>query len=349
MAPLGEVRKSTAAVVRSQPIVLVIFGSTSTIARNTLRTLAELSSRDGKGFRAYLVGRNAAATENVISECRDIYAQGQYKFIKASDLSLIQDIGSACEEIIKIEEETQDPRIDYLLLCQGGPIFIPRKDTTEGIDGTMSLMYYSRMKAVMELLPLLLKSTLPATVVSVYAAGLEGKLYPDDLSLRNLSKYSYVQARSHIVYMHTLFMEALSEKHPESLRLIHAFPGLVVGPGFQNPEIPAWLRILTNWVVLPIFGRWITTPPDECGTRILSLASSRYPPRPVDWSRKLPDVVPGTDGREGSGAYAIRANGEGIVNTAAYSKFNKDEMKMKVWKHTCDALEIAGSGKVFTE
>jgi hypothetical protein len=100
-------------------------------------------------------------------------------------------------------------------------------DTKEGIDVTMSLMYYSRMRAITKLLPLLLKSKLPATVVSVYAAGMEGKLYPDDLSLRDQKHYSYLQARSHMNYMHTLFMETLAEQNPGKLSLIHIFPDLV--------------------------------------------------------------------------------------------------------------------------
>lgn len=35
----------------------------------------------------------------------------------------------------------------------------------------MALMYYSRMRFVVDLLPLLLESKLPAHVVSIYAAG----------------------------------------------------------------------------------------------------------------------------------------------------------------------------------
>ena len=66
--------------------------------------------------------------------------------------------------------------------------FLIPADTTEGLDQTMSLMYYSRLRAVLNLVPLLTKSALPAAVVSVYAAGMEGKLYPDDLSLRNLNQ-----------------------------------------------------------------------------------------------------------------------------------------------------------------
>jgi hypothetical protein len=135
----------------------------------------------------------------------------------------------------------------------------------------MSLMYYSRMRAITKLMPLLLKPDLPATVVSVYAAGIEQKLFPEDLSLRNPKHYSYAQARSHMVYMHTLFFDSLAEQYPDTLRLIHIVPGIVVGPGYWSPEIPLWIRLLLRWLVLPSFGRWIAIPPKVCGQRMMAL------------------------------------------------------------------------------
>lgn len=104
----------------------------------------------------------------------------------------------------------------------------------------MALMYYSRLRAITKLLPLLIKAATPATVVSVNAAGAETKLDPDDLSLRDLNHYSYSQARSYMCYMHTFFMETIAEQHPRELTLLHIFPGLVYGPDFKNPELPVW-------------------------------------------------------------------------------------------------------------
>jgi hypothetical protein len=213
----------------------------------------------------------------------------------------------------------------------------------------MSLMYYSRMRMIIKLLPLLLKSTLPARVVSVYAAGTEAKLFPEDLSLRDLTHYSYWQARSHMVYMHTLFMETLAEQHGGKLGLIHIFPGLVLGPGFQNPELPTWFRIVWRWVFVPLFGRLVTVPAKECGDRMLSLASPRYPPRQIDKSKSQEGVAIGTDGKPGSGVYSLNWNGETNLKMKAYEKINKDEMRKKVWDHTMKAFEVIEAGKVFTE
>lgn len=210
----------------------------------------------------------------------------------------------------------------------------------------MSLMYYSRMRAVTKLLPLLHRSALPAVVVSVYAAGIEQKLYPEDLSLRDLKRYSYSQARSHMVYMHTLFFEALAKQHP--LRLIHIFPGVVVGPGFWNPEVPFWIRALLRYIFLPLFGRWITVPPERCGQRMLSLISSKYPRR----SASPPDSTEatlGTDGTPGSGVYSLGQDTTNNFNPKHYEKFDKDEMRQKIWDHTTMAFEIIERGEVFTE
>lgn len=217
------------------------------------------------------------------------------------------------------------------------------------MDVTMALMYYSRMRAIVKLLPLLLKSTLPARVVSVYAAGAEAKLISEDLSLREPSHYSYSQARSHMVYMHTFFMEALEEQHRGKLSLIHVFPGLVLGPGFQNPELPTWFRIVWKWIYVPLFGRLTTVPPKECGARMLFLASPRYAPRGIERPGSKADVAIATDGRPGSGVYSVYKNGESNRIAKSYENIDKDDMRRKVWDHTMKAFELIEAGGIFTE
>jgi len=210
----------------------------------------------------------------------------------------------------------------------------------------MSLLYYSRMKAIVNLLPLLERSQLPAAVVSVFAAGYEAEFHPDELSLRDVGRYTYSLARSHVVHMHTLFFESLAARHPGKLRLAHAFPGLVLGPGFQNPKHPAWFRV-TMKVLGPLL-RPLSVPPAECGQRMVSYASTRYPARPVDGGAAPADVCFGTDGQAGSGAYALGAKGEGVLKTESYAKFDKDEMRARVWEHTTMAFSVIASGSKFS-
>ncbi|PYH45502.1 uncharacterized protein BP01DRAFT_42312 [Aspergillus saccharolyticus JOP 1030-1] len=360
MVDLDVIRSSNTTIVRSQPLVAVFFGGTSGIGHYTLRALATAESHGGKGLRAYLIGRKAEAAEAIVAECRKLYPAGEYIFVQANDLSLLRDVDRVCIEIMSLERgKSANPRIDYLMLSQGGAPFQPRKDTQEGIDATMSLLYYSRMRALTNLLPLLLQSPLPATAVSVYAAGYEGKLYPEDLSLRNPKLYSYNQARSHMIYMHTWFMDRLAEQHRGQLRLVHIFPGLVLGPAFQSPELPVWFRVFWRWVFVPLFGRLVSVPTGECGDRMLGLLSpNRYPPRrdaitagsgvQQQGSRKE-DVAVGTDGKPGSGVYSLNWKGESNINLKAYGKFDPAEMKAKIWEHTMKVFETIEAGDVFKD
>ena len=218
----------------------------------------------------------------------------------------------------------------------------------------MSLLYYSRMRIVTNLLPLLLRSRLPAaTVVSVYAAGMEGDFHPDDLSLRDLKIYSYSLARSHMCYMHSLFFAALAQQHPGKLNLIHVFPGLVPGPGFHNPEYPLWFRVLFNYIMAPLFGWLIFVKPGQCGERMLSLASPRYLPI-SETTGKGSDAgqagaITGTDGKALSGTYSLNWDGESNHPEKKYEGMNKEEMRRKVWDHTMNCFEVIETGRVFAE
>lgn len=204
----------------------------------------------------------------------------------------------------------------------------------------MSLMYYSRMRFIVRLIPLLLKSVLPARVVSVFAAGTEDKLILDDLPLQTPSNYGYFQARSHIVFMTTVFMEWLADKYKGKLSLTHVFPGLVITPAFGDPTIPLWFRAI--WLLSSPFTRFVAVPPEAIGNRILFLATSRYPARgtieDID-AANTADVAVGTDGNIGSGAYSIGQKSEVIPTSKAYNKINKVELATTAYNHTMRVFE----------
>lgn len=234
----------------------------------------------------------------------------------------------------------------------------------------MALLYYSRIRAIQQLMPLLLQSTLPATVVSVFAAGFEDekKLFREDLSLRDLQRYSYIQVRSHLCYMHSMYMSKLAEMHAgtnKQLRLVHIFPGLVLTPAFHNPTYPAWFRFLFNRILAPFFlAPFIAVNPVESGERMLSLASPALYPAATSKSTTVSDnstsgvesrkggTVRGMDGRPGSGAYSLDWKGDDIHNRKVYAKFDDDgieALEKQVWEHTNKAFEIIAAGKPFTE
>lgn len=62
-----------------------------------------------------------------MAEWRTTCPQGHFRFIK-TDMSLLREVDRVCAEITRLEEDTcQSPRIDYLMMSQGGSVFLPRK------------------------------------------------------------------------------------------------------------------------------------------------------------------------------------------------------------------------------
>lgn len=220
----------------------------------------------------------------------------------------------------------------------------------------MSLLYYSRMRLITQLLPLLLASPLPAHAISVYAAGMEAKYFPTDLSLRDPNHYSFMNCRSHAVYMKTSFMETLARQYPERLSLAHYFPGLVETEGIYLPTMPKVVRF--GWTILGPLLRFFCVPQGESGERVLFLATSRYPARKrvdhADPDAKLPAgkdetaVATGTDGESGSGAYALNWDDEPVKKSKAYANMTENDLAGKVWDHTMAAFAAIEAGKAFT-
>ncbi|KAJ5002954.1 Short-chain dehydrogenase/reductase SAT2 [Colletotrichum sp. SAR 10_66] len=332
MVNLDTVHAINRELVQSQKLVAVFTGGTGGIGPLSLKALATVVAKhNGQGLRAYLVGRNADAAEKIIKECRAIYEAGEYHYIKVEDLSLVEQVDKACADIISSEERNASAT-----------------DTKEGLDGTMARFYYSRIAFITSLMPLVLKSSLPAAVVSIYAAGMEGKLYPDDLSLRDLSHYNYSQARSHACYMHTLVFEELAKRHQGKLRFTHIYPGLVVHEGMGNPSNPWWIRILFT-KVLPFLG--VDVDLEESGARMVSLASPSYYPaqRLGSTGEVSTSAISGTDGQPGSGSYMLTWNGESCYAAKKYASVDKDALRQKLWDHSNAVLEVIRAGKVFTE
>ena len=221
----------------------------------------------------------------------------------------------------------------------------------------MSLLYYSRMRFIIKLLPLLLSSQLPAHIISVYAAGKESNLFPEDLSLRDPKHYGFANARSHVTYMTTFFMENLAERHRERLSLVHVFPSVVITSGYTYPGLPMWFKL--TWRLVGPIMRPFSIPPDECGDRTLFLATPRYPARKAIGTEIATSketgategkvgIATGTDGNRGSGAYSVNWNGETIDTQKKYKEARETDLAKRVWNHTMNAFEEIEAGNVFT-
>lgn len=211
----------------------------------------------------------------------------------------------------------------------------------------MSLLYYSRMRVITNLLPNLLSSSLPtgAKIISVYAGGMEaqGSLFPDDLSLDQ--HYSFANCRTHSVAMKTMFFEDLATKHPGKLSCSHIFPGLVVHKGFDDPNFPLWFKVA--WTVAKPFTKLLPMyiKAEEIGQRVLYLATDRFPARE---SQNLSDAsVMATDGTEGGGAYSVTYTNETNDVGKFYQKLRPEGFKESVLQHTGAVFEAIEKDGVF--
>lgn len=129
MVAFSIVQSSNASLVATQPLVAVFVGGTSGIGMHTIRVLAATCGKEGKlALRAYIIGRNAKAAEEIISDCRKVCPTGQFHFIPANDLALMKDVDIVCADLILNEEKEAKatggiPRIDILVMTQA--IFKP--------------------------------------------------------------------------------------------------------------------------------------------------------------------------------------------------------------------------------
>lgn len=219
-------------------------------------------------------------------------------FVKVGDLSLLRDIDVACKKVAEsLENEEGKPRVDLLVMSQGELNFTGRKgilshhilspgkptnslskDTIENLDASLSLLYYSRIRLVTNLLPYLLESTCPtgAHILSIYAAGLEtsGLLHPSDLSLLSPTNYTFSNCRTHAIAMKTMAFETLAQKHEGKLSLTHIYPGLVIHDGFEKKGSPWWFKVV--WRLLSPFARFVDVGIEEIGRRVLFFCGERF-------------------------------------------------------------------------
>jgi hypothetical protein len=213
------------------------------------------------------------------------------------------------------------------------------------------------MRFVMNLLPLLLASDLPAHVISVFAAGKEAEFHLDDISIRDPKHWGMLTVRSHVCIMHTFFFEHLAGQHPGKLSLVHLFPGMVMTKAFQNPGAPLWVKLIFR-IFGPVFSLF-ATPVAESGERTLFLASPRrFPARQGsgDQSSKAAfagtsnlAVATGTDDNIGSGAYGVSIDGEVCHNARIIEKYRAEGVGEKVWEHTMKVFDVIASGNVWTD
>lgn len=204
----------------------------------------------------------------------------------------------------------------------------------------MSLLYYSRMRFIQDLTPLLLAAPTTAHVISIFAGNMEDSIKsgPPPIGTPPKGSYGITSVRRNTTFMKTFFFEQLAEKHAGKISFVHIYPGLVDGPTFYSDQVPSWARIL--WRILKPLVSWHMTSPEVCGQVMVFLATKRYPTQggATDGSGKQGVSVAYSSQHElGGGAYSVGQRGDESKGVS-WAKVRKGDTGSRIWEHTTRTL-----------
>jgi hypothetical protein len=216
-------------------------------------------------------------------------------------------------------------------------------ESAEGIDIPHALRYYSRLRFVYDLLPLLTASPVPR-VITILAGGQESAIDINDLEVRN--NFSLIKAAGNGTTQTTLALEELAKSYP-SITFIHKYPGFVNTGVLDRlmataKGIYAVPATIVRWAILPILNLFSTSV-EEAGERGVFLATSaRYPPAkpktdsvgvPLPQGVQVADSSIVKDG-EGNGVYRLSADDESAEDRPVLSGYRLDNVGKTVWEET---------------
>ena len=173
-------------------------------------------------------------------------------------------------------------------------------ETTEDLHLASALVHYSRIRFIVNLLPLLRKATSLRRVVNIFTAGKEGPIYTGDIQAWKVLIRSL---RSHGSSLATISLEELAKKAPD-VSFIHGFPGYVKSNLARGGQGAIVLVLAQIFKVTSLFHRDRFIPNTECGERHVFLTTSaKYHARkPVEGTSGIAlgdgvEAARGTDGR----------------------------------------------------
>jgi NAD(P)-dependent dehydrogenase (short-subunit alcohol dehydrogenase family) len=259
MVPISGLSSANAALKANvEALTAVFIGATSGIGLATLQAFAKHFLK----LTAIVVGRSQAKFQAELENLKQINSNGEFIFLQ-SVIALIKDIDAVCETI---KSRLDGRKIDIVFTSQGYISFNGRENNADGLDNSISLRYYGRVRFAQNLLPLL---STHARVISVLADGKEGKILEDDLDLER--NYSAVRSADQFGSMMTLSWDFLAKQEPEK-SFVHVFPGLV-STGLLSRSATGLLGIVMKWILEPIIG-FFALKPEEAGERMLYYATA---------------------------------------------------------------------------
>ncbi|WAO87301.1 Hypothetical protein NCS54_00460600 [Fusarium falciforme] len=268
MSFFTPIRASNALITEATvPKTAVFVGGTDGIGKATLRDLVS------KRFpiKVYIVGRNEAGHGALLDELRSLNPEADLIYVQGQ-ISLVADSQRIAKHI-----SAQEDKIDLLFLSAGYLPFTGRQETSEGLEASQVVSYYSHVVFITNLLPQLraaAQSSSSARVINVLAAGQEStSLFLDDLTLKHPGRFSIPTYAAHAATMITLTLKRISEaQENKDVVFIHSHPGRVSTDLFMK----SWAGKFdpSKAAAAPPPGTFVELTPEESGERCLYLITS---------------------------------------------------------------------------
>lgn len=304
MVSQSEALASNASLSNTKKSLTAVFvGATSGIGLATLQAFVKHVPNP----TAIIVGRNKANFSPELANLHSINPNGSYTFLE-SDVSLLANIDAVCEQI---KSSLQGKKINVLFLSQGYISFAGREPNADGLDNSVSLRYYGRVRFAQQLLPSLSSD---ARVISILAGGKEGKIFEDDMDLER--NYGVGNAAAHFGSLMTLSWDHLAAENKDR-SFVHIFPGLV-STGLLGRSAKGALGGFLRWVVEPLLSLFVSKP-EETGERMLFVA---------------------TDGKYAKGSWSLDWDGKGM-EVDVLKGYRERGFAEKVWEHNQKMFERA--------
>lgn len=309
------------------PRISVFVGGTSGIGKFTVKALVST----GASMRIYLVGRKSSEerTNTFLQELNVINSKAEVIWTEG-EISLLSEVKRVCEVI-----KSKESRVDLLFLTTGFAPFGARQETSEGIEISQSLEYYSRILFIQLLVPLFSEAEAPR-VVSVLGGGLENMSFDvDDIDLKKPGNFGLLKAQPQWVMLNTLGLDKLAEEYPH-ITFIHSWPGWVntgnVRRGIEPNSITAWVV----WLFLEPLISLLSFSDDDSGQRhLFQCTSAAFGGRGISWQGK---TGVNSQNKEGNGLFLVNYNCDCTPN-AKVMPLLREKAAEKVWDHTQEILQ----------
>jgi len=193
----------------------------------------------------------------------------------------------------------------------------------------LTTRFYSRIRAIQVLLPLLNRSENPH-VINILAGGQEGPLVEDDLDLAKPGNFGVASSANQAATMLTLALERFARENPK-ISFVHAFPGLTATPLLSRGS-SGIIGFLLQWIVTPLGGLFFASPDDVAARALFYATNARYTVEETDAA-----AVPIPEGLEkaktsAGGVFLITEKSEPADNEKVLAGI-REKMASKVEAH----------------